>query len=138
MPSNYNIYTIGEYGRVPFDQEAIKNEIYANGPVACSINANPIVNLTKNYGVFGSDDPADHDHTISIVGWGEEDDSTPYWILRNSWGEYWADEGFAKIFRGNNTIRIEEYCIYAKPLDTWSGQIYPHTKRIENLPKWNP
>ena len=37
------------------------------------------------------------DHFISVVGWGEEaaaadrdDAPTKYWLIRNSWGEYWC------------------------------------------------
>jgi cathepsin X len=29
------------------------------------------------------------------------------------------------VFRGNNTIRIEEDCAYAVPIDTWSNQSFP-------------
>jgi cathepsin X len=88
-------------------------------------------------GVFKSDNQDDSDHCVSLVGWGEEEDGTPYWIMRNSFGEYWGDNGYAKVFRGNNTLKLEDSCSYAIPLDTWSENIYPHTKRVEDLPEWN-
>ncbi len=31
-------------------------------------------------------------HAIKIVGWGA-DDSTPYWLVANSWNSDWGDNG---------------------------------------------
>lgn len=135
VPKKYNKYHIGKWGKIPQDVEAIQNEIYANGPVTCSINIVPMWNF-RGTSVFKSDDQTPEDHCISLVGWGETKDGTPYWLMRNSFGEYWGDNGFAKVYRGNNTLQIEEFCSYAVPLDTWSDNIYPYTKKVEDLPEW--
>ena len=130
QPKTFNKYRVGEYAKLPpFDQEAMKNEIFARGPITCSVYSEPIEDFTGT-GVFMDNSTEDHNHVISIVGWGETSDGIPFWEMRNSWGEYWADNGFAKIYRGNNTIQIESNCVYGVPIDTWSNQPKPETKPI--------
>jgi C1A family cysteine protease len=58
-------------------------------------------------------------HAISIVGWGEGKTSDgkplPFWIVRNSFGTFWGEEGFFRIERGNNCLLIESGSFWATP-----------------------
>ena len=47
-------------------------------------------------------------HMLIVVGWGETDGGEKYWLIQNSWGDTWKDNGRIKIDRGNNGCRIEE------------------------------
>jgi C1A family cysteine protease len=45
-------------------------------------------------------------HTVAVVGWDdhESDDSPPSWIVKNSWGTWFGDNGFFEIQRGGKTL----------------------------------
>jgi len=93
------------------------------------VNSTPIHHVKYGFtGVFETDIVGETNHAISVVGWGvEKDTGKPYWHMRNSWGEFFGDEGFIKIYRGNNTMNIEAECYFAIPKNTWSKQNYPNT-----------
>lgn len=105
--------TVLEYGKVS-GYHNMKAEIYARGPIACSLNAGPIANYTG--GIVN--DPYSSkktNHVVSIVGWGVAADGIEYWRIRNSWGEYYGHMGFLYLKAGENQLGVESSCAWATP-----------------------
>ena len=83
-----------------FDDDNIKREIINNGPVVANIRLKTdfptyksgIYQYKKGPGVFN----ITQDHLVKIIGWGETND-LKYWIIENTWGEEWGEDGYAKI-----------------------------------------
>lgn len=101
-------------------------EIYQRGPISCGIDSTDELHDYTG-GIFEDKTGVkDVNHEISIVGFGEED-GTKFWIVRNSWGASWGEEGFFRIVRGVNNLGIESDCAWATPLDTWTTQVYHNT-----------
>jgi len=106
--------TILRYGSVR-DSTNMMAEIYNNGPIACGINAEEIVEYTG--GVLNVPNKLKMiNHIISVVGWGYDTElNKQYWIIRNSWGSYWGELGFMRLVLGENQLGIEKTCAYAIP-----------------------
>lgn len=101
--------TVAEYGSVSGADNMAK-EIFARGPIACGISAEPI--LTYTSGIVKNPN-TDIDHVVSVVGWGNDAKMGQYWIVRNSWGEYWGEMGYIRVAKGNNDLGLEDQCAWA-------------------------
>eukprot|EP01134_Creolimax_fragrantissima_P004121 CFRG4121T1 len=114
--------TIAEYGTVTGEYNMMA-EIYRRGPIACGIDASPIDDYDG--GIVDNTDAKSINHIISVVGWGEDKKTdTKYWIVRNSWGEYWGEMGYFRVKRGENQLAIESACAWATP-GTWTEINFP-------------
>jgi len=89
-------------------------QVFARGPVSAGINAGPIENHWDNTIIDWNCEATTIDHIVSIVGWGT-DAGTDYWIVRNSWGQYWGNTGWFRIVRGQNCLGIEQNVNWATP-----------------------
>jgi len=87
----------------------IKNEIATNGPAFCVIHASTGLQGHKGWGIFSGQPQlrgASGDHAVVLVGYGTEN-GKDYWIIQNSWGPSWGENGFARIERGIDALGIE-------------------------------
>jgi len=126
-PPKYFTYYVDEYGDVTGDDQetAMMTEIYNHGPISCGVAVTDDL-VAYTGGIFVDlTNFTEVNHDISVVGFGEED-GHKYWIIRNSWGTYWGENGYFRLTRGVNNIAIEGgYCSWATPKDTWSEVVFP-------------
>ncbi|XP_010261858.1 PREDICTED: thiol protease aleurain-like [Nelumbo nucifera] len=55
--------------------------------------------------------PMDVNHAVLAVGYGTEN-GVPYWLIKNSWGESWGDNGYFKMELGKNMCGIATCASY--------------------------
>lgn len=121
--TKYPNVTIESFGRVQGYANMMK-EIYNNGPIACGINAGPILNYDGGI-ITMPNESKEVDHIISIVGWGYNTDTgTKFWKIRNSWGSYWGQLGYISLELGSNQLGIESDCAWAIP-EMWTKHNEP-------------
>jgi len=83
-------------------------EIYKRGPIACGINAMPLLNYEG--GIVHNPEEG-IDHVVSVVGWATDPKEGFHCIVRNSWGEFWGEMGFVRVSEGS--LSVEGQCSWA-------------------------
>jgi hypothetical protein len=79
--------------------EGIKRSLMLYGPIATTIRFDSCLNLYGS-GVFNETRNKIGTHVVLIVGWDDEKDA---WLVRNSYGTEWGENGYGWIkYRGNN------------------------------------
>jgi C1A family cysteine protease len=82
---------------------AIKDYLQTKGPILTAMNVyRDLYSYTT--GIYKhTTNQLEGGHAIVIVGYGEYNGKT-FWIVKNSWGESWGEEGYFKIFAGDSDI----------------------------------
>lgn len=119
--SHYPNATISDYGSI-HGSDAMQKEIYNRGPIACTIDAGPIEEYT---GGIVTTKSFMTDHVISVVGWGTDAKEGLYWIVRNSWGEYWGEAGYVKVKAGALALHSCAWAVPGEFSAPEKGNIYP-------------
>ncbi|KAI4375688.1 hypothetical protein MLD38_013529 [Melastoma candidum] len=104
--------SVANFSVVSLDEDQISANLVKNGPLAIAINA---VYMQTYIGGVSCPYICSRrlDHGVLLVGYGSAGYSPirlkekPYWIIKNSWGETWGENGYYKICRGRNICGVD-------------------------------
>ncbi|GAA0183770.1 cysteine protease [Lithospermum erythrorhizon] len=91
--------TIIGYQDVPANSESALLKAVANQPISVAIDASGQDFQFYSSGVFKGDCDTQLDHGVTAVGYGETSDGTKYWLVKNSWGTSWGENGYIRMQR---------------------------------------
>ncbi|KAL4333822.1 hypothetical protein GQ457_07G015240 [Hibiscus cannabinus] len=95
--------TIKGYQMVPENDEEALLKAVANQPVSVGLDGSGRYFQFYKGGVFEGECGNAMSHAVTIVGYGTSEQGLEYWVIKNSWGESWGENGFMRIRRGTNT-----------------------------------
>lgn len=102
--SQTTVYRLSEWGGVSPNVEAVKRALITYGPVVAAMDVDDLFAYYYRGGVYDGtggcyNDWAHMNHAVVIVGW---QDNPPEggggcWIVKNSWGTGWGEQGYFRI-----------------------------------------
>lgn len=98
----YSWEFIGGENSIP-SVEKIKQAIYTYGPVSSAVYVDSAFQMYTG-GVFNGDGDGQVNHAVVLVGWDDTKGKNGVWILKNSWGTGWGENGYMYIEYGCNRV----------------------------------
>jgi len=106
-------YIGSEYGIPSVD--AMKQAIMDYGPISVALHANDALQAYGG-GIFnGCDESGEINHAVVLVGWDDSQGTAGVWLMRNSWGTGWGEDGgYARMEYGCSNLGYAAcYVVYA-------------------------
>lgn len=97
--------SVSNYICVGQTEDELQNYVERYGPASCCINASP-----RSFQLYGGgiyDDPSctpSYNHGVGCVGYSGNNGDDSYWIVKNSFGTSWGEEGYIRIAKNKNNM----------------------------------
>lgn len=88
------------------DEEALKKAVATIGPISVAMDAKHSSFHHYREGVYTEEECSSTrlTHAVLVVGYGTDEQNQDYWLIKNSWGETWGDQGYFKIARNKENM----------------------------------
>ncbi|PKU60225.1 senescence-specific cysteine protease SAG39-like [Dendrobium catenatum] len=103
MESNSAV-TISGFEDVPSNSEASLLKAVSIQPVSVIIDGGDPNFQHYAGGIFTGPCDTELDHAVTAIGYGIDTDGTKYWLVKNSWGTSWGDDGYIKMQRDIDAV----------------------------------
>ncbi|XP_010538207.1 PREDICTED: ervatamin-B [Tarenaya hassleriana] len=87
------------YETVPSNNEEALLKAVSQQPVSVALDAGGLGVMHYSGGIYDGECGTNLNHGVTIVGYGTSDDGIEYWLVKNSWGETWGENGYIRIRR---------------------------------------
>ncbi|XP_059281803.1 senescence-specific cysteine protease SAG39-like [Lycium ferocissimum] len=87
------------YEDIPANSESALLKAVANQPTSVAIDASGSDFQFYSNGVFTGECGTELDHGVTAIGYGETSDGSKYWLVKNSWGTSWGENGYIRMKR---------------------------------------
>jgi len=82
---------------------ALMEALDTRGPVAVAVHSNRAWSFYGSGVLSGSDCTGSVNHAVVAIGYGTDTElNTDYWLIRNSWGSGWGEDGYIRLERTDN------------------------------------
>jgi len=101
--------------KISSNETEMASWLVKNGPISIGLNAAAMQfykgGISHPWSFLC--DPSGIDHGVLIVGYGIHrypifKKDMPYWIIKNSWGPNWGEQGYYRVFRGDGTCGVNQ------------------------------
>ncbi|XP_073029551.1 senescence-specific cysteine protease SAG39-like [Primulina eburnea] len=87
------------YEKVPANDESALLKAVAKQPVSVAIDASGPIFQFYAGGIYTGECGTNLNHGVTVVGYGKSEHGKKYWLVKNSWGAAWGENGYVKFER---------------------------------------
>ncbi|XP_025416019.1 cathepsin L-like isoform X1 [Sipha flava] len=107
--------SISKAVNVSTNEEDIAQFLFKHGPLSVGVNANAMQFYMGgvSHPIHALCSPKSLDHGVTVVGYGVHKTkythkNLPYWLIKNSWGSGWGENGYYLLYRGDGSCGVNQ------------------------------
>jgi cysteine peptidase B len=88
------------------DENVMAAWLAEHGPIAIAVDAEAFMSYQS--GIITDCNGQQLNHGVLLVAYNNSDE-IPYWVIKNSWGTSWGEDGYVRVRKGTNECLVTDY-----------------------------